>query len=329
MADTGIEASCFFLENRSSCAAATISPSRTRHAALSWYSAEIPRMCMRRSAGRGNFVLNGNKAFRARTVGLHARPEEVLAASDRDRAARRRHAVFGHPGVVGGPGHLQHSLSARGRTTDPAKSEVGLTPARRRLFLAITLLSPLIALAAIEGILRLAWPGGAIPLFGRAPMGAGQYLIANPRVATRWFITEASPPNPLPEPFAATKPPNGFRVFALGESTTAGFPYPRNVSFPRLLHDALRDVLPDDSVEVVNLGIPATNSYALRDIAGDVIAQKPDAIVLYAGHNEYYGALGVGSTERLGGGGFANALLALQRLRVVMALRNGVVALRR
>jgi len=181
----------------------------------------------------------------------------------------------------------------------------------------------------LEGILRLAWPGGAIPLFVRAPMGSGQYLMANPGVAKRWFITEASPPNPRLEPFAAAKPANGFRVFAMGESTTAGFPYPRNVEFSRLLRDALRDVLPDDSVEVINLGIPATNSFALLDQADEVIAQHPDAIVLYVGHNEFYGALGVGSTQRLGGGVLVRPILALQRLRTVMLLRTATVWLRK
>ena len=28
--------------------------------------------------------------------------------------------------------------------------------------------------------------------------------------------------------------------------------------------------------------------------------KKPDLIIIYAGHNEYYGALGVGSVETLG-----------------------------
>jgi tetratricopeptide (TPR) repeat protein len=31
-----------------------------------------------------------------------------------------------------------------------------------------------------------------------------------------------------------------------------------------------------------------------------VIAQQPDAVLIYAGHNEYYGALGVGSSSQLG-----------------------------
>ena len=32
----------------------------------------------------------------------------------------------------------------------------------------------------------------------------------------------------------------------------------------------------------------------------EVIEHNPDLLLIYAGHNEYYGALGVGSTESIG-----------------------------
>jgi lysophospholipase L1-like esterase len=126
------------------------------------------------------------------------------------------------------------------------------------------------------------------------------------------------------EPFAAHKPARGLRVFVLGESSTAGFPYPRNGTFSRVLGDMLRDVLPDDSVEVINLGIAATNTYALADIAHEVMAQSPDAVLIYAGHNEYYGALGAASTENIVGSSPAvkRAYLWMLRSRLVLALRG-------
>lgn len=156
-------------------------------------------------------------------------------------------------------------------------------------------------------------------------------LVSSPRVSRRWFTSESSPPVPPSDPFAATKPARAFRVFVLGESTTAGFPYPHNGTFSRVLRDALRDVLPSDSVEVVNLGISATNSYAMLDMMNEVLAQHPDAVMIYGGHNEYYGALGVSSTE----GGLSRApaivrlYLRLQRLRIVMALKRGLMAMAR
>ena len=196
---------------------------------------------------------------------------------------------------------------------------------RQRLFFAITVATPFVLLLLLEGALRLFWEGGRLPLFVRAPIASGEYLVANRDVGRRWFAAEQTPPAAMPEPFLQRKPANGYRVFVLGESSTAGFPYPRNVTFSRLLRDALRDGRPGDTVEVINLGIAATNSYAMLDLAGDVIAQRPDAVLIYAGHNEWYGALGVGSTETLSlPPSLVRFTLRLQRLRTVLALRQGI-----
>lgn len=195
---------------------------------------------------------------------------------------------------------------------------------KRWVFLGITLLTPLLLFGVAEVIARVVWPEGALPMFVESPIGNGRYLVANRGVARRWFARERVPPAPMPEPFAMQKPARGFRVFVLGESSTAGFPYPRNGTFSRVLRDMLRDVLPDDSVEVVNLGIAATNTYALADIAREVMAQSPDAVLIYAGHNEYYGALGAASTENVVGSSPAvkRAYLWTLRSRVVLALRR-------
>ncbi|GMV11436.1 MAG: hypothetical protein AMXMBFR55_31700 [Gemmatimonadota bacterium] len=191
------------------------------------------------------------------------------------------------------------------------------------MFLAITLLVPFILLGMAEGALRLFGPDTSFPLFVPAVVGDGRYLVANPQVGRRYFGPTANAPAPPAEFFASRKPANGFRLFVMGESTTAGFPYPRNGTFSRLLRDALRDVLPGDSVEVINLGIAATNSVAMRDLAGEVVAAHPDAVLVYAGHNEYYGVLGAASAR---GGALAPVLvrasLQLQRLRLGMAVRR-------
>ena len=44
----------------------------------------------------------------------------------------------------------------------------------------------------------------------------------------------------------------------------------------------------------------AINSYTLLDFMDEILEQSPDALLIYTGHNEYYGALGVGSEQSLG-----------------------------
>jgi hypothetical protein len=198
-----------------------------------------------------------------------------------------------------------------------------LSPRRRVAFLAITLLFPFVLLALLEGALRLTWDGGSIPLFVPAEQDSARLLVVNRDIARRYFHAESRPPTPPREPFAREKPAGALRIFAIGESSTAGFPYPRNVLFSRLVRDALRQALPGDSIEVVNLGLAATNSYALLDQIDEVLDQRPDAVLVYAGHNEYYGALGVGST--VGSGlppSLVRASLAVQRWRLGMAMRR-------
>jgi tetratricopeptide (TPR) repeat protein len=196
---------------------------------------------------------------------------------------------------------------------------------RHFIFIGVTFALPFLLLAAVEGGLRLVKPDGGLRLFVRAPRVNGDYLVANGSVGGRWFSGIENPPTPAHEIFAARKPARAFRVFVMGESAAAGFPYPRNAEFSRLLADMLRDVLPGDSVEVINLAIAATNSFAMLDMAEEVAAQRPDAVLIYAGHNEYYGVLGAASRVTGFGGVMAVRLyLKLLHLRTVLALRNGV-----
>ncbi len=217
---------------------------------------------------------------------------------------------------------------ARERANDEKSAPRPLTPRRRAAFYSVAILAPFFLLLLAEGVLRVACSSCGLPLFVTAPFGEGRYEIANRGVAARWFAGLESPPTPRPEPFARRKPANGYRVFVLGESSAAGFPYPPTGTFASLIRDALRDVLPRDTVEVINLGIAGVSSFALADVAGEVARRKPDAVLIYTGHNEYYGALGVGSRSQ--GVGLstrmARGYMLLLRSRLVLAMRNGIVA---
>ena len=208
-------------------------------------------------------------------------------------------------------------------STVPVAPRQPLTRGKAALFLAITLALPFILVAVLEAGLRIAHYGGDVAAFDTPEILHGEYKVPGVNVGRRYFPREKFPPSPPGDPFLVHKPAHSMRIFVLGESSAAGFPYPPTGTFARVLKDALTDVLPRDTVEVVNMGMAATNSYTIVDLAGEIIDQKPDAVIIYGGHNEYYGALGVGSTESLGSfPSFVRLYLRLQRLKTFLLLRN-------
>jgi tetratricopeptide (TPR) repeat protein len=94
-------------------------------------------------------------------------------------------------------------------------------------------------------------------------------------------------------------------------------------SFSRYIRKRLELTYPNNRIEVVNIGLTAVNSYTVRDFMPGVLEQKPDLILIYTGHNEYYGALGVGSLESLGSSRmFVNLILNLNKFKTTQLLRD-------
>lgn len=125
-------------------------------------------------------------------------------------------------------------------------------------------------------------------------------LFLNPDLPYKYFYNIQQAPSTLPDGFDNIKKENTFRVFVMGGSSAAGWPYVPNASFSRQLKRRLELLYPQSNIEVINLGISAINTYTIRDFMPEVLEQNPDLILIYAGHNEYYGALGVGSTVSFG-----------------------------
>jgi tetratricopeptide (TPR) repeat protein len=200
--------------------------------------------------------------------------------------------------------------------------EAPLTGRRRLVFTGVMLAIPLLFFAALEGGLRLFGYGADYPLF--VPVeGQPGWLVQSDQVARRYFSQQAEVPNSIGDYFRAEKPEGGLRIFVQGESSAAGFPFYHGAAFSRMLQQRLQASLQGREVEVVNTGMAAVSSYTLRDLADEIVAQRPDAVLVYTGHNEYYGALGVGSTESLGRSPWAvNAYLALRGLRTIQLLRG-------
>ena len=87
--------------------------------------------------------------------------------------------------------------------------------------------------------------------------------------------------------FLADKPENGFRFFVLGGSSAYGFPWGADQAFTRALGDALQASWPERKIEAVNAAAMSYGSHRLRILASELLQYEPDALVVYAGHNEF------------------------------------------
>lgn len=176
---------------------------------------------------------------------------------------------------------------------------------------AATLVGGVILLAGIEATLRLAgWEA-------RVPGARDPYLNVTPffRPAVRRDGVRVLRHLEGPVEFLADKPANGFRVFVLGESSVAGFPYAVQHAFPAFLQARLAAALPAHRVEVVNCGVTGIASWHVLRIAREIARYAPDVVVVYAGHNDWVLREPSGASAILG---------ALARLRFYqLAVRAG------
>ncbi|HUG40650.1 MAG TPA: tetratricopeptide repeat protein [Longimicrobiales bacterium] len=206
--------------------------------------------------------------------------------------------------------------------SSPARPRFSSLSRRQRALLVLVFLGiPVLLFALLEAGLRIGGYGSDYPLFVQFDQAPG-YLVANRNVAWRYFRHEAGIPTPAGDLFRATKPTDAYRVFVQGASTTAGFPYYHGGAFSRMLEQRLQETFPDREIEVINIALDATNSHTLLDMAPEILEQRPDAILIYAGHNEYYGVLGVASAESVSRSvTVVRAYLALRQLRTTQLLQ--------
>lgn len=200
---------------------------------------------------------------------------------------------------------------------------------RRKLLLTlITIALPFVILLVLELALRLFSYGYDYRLFTEDKQDK-DYLVMNQDASKKYFPDQGIATTGNKEPFKKVKDTNSLRIFVLGESTTIGYPYFHNGSFHRYLLYRLIHSMPEKNIEIINVSLTAVNSYTILDFAKQVVDQQPDAVLIYTGHNEYYGALGVGSTQQLGSNrGLIKTILYLRQFRLTQLLSNGYLHLR-
>ena len=178
-----------------------------------------------------------------------------------------------------------------------------LSPAKRGLFIAITISLPILLLAAAELTLRAFGWGGYPPWIreaGKLSSGASLCLV-EPAAAKPYFFANPTRPGYADQfNFVMPKPADTVRIFVIGESAAKGYPQPRNLALSSFLQAMLSDAWPEKTVEVINLGTTAVGSFPLVYQVRDALQFSPDLFIFYTGNNEFFGAYGTASINAAG-----------------------------
>ena len=198
------------------------------------------------------------------------------------------------------------------------------------IFWLILISIPILILTGLEFSLRLLNYGAEVNLTRQEEIGGVKYYVVNEKIARRYFTQDNGViPEAKNDLFRVEKTPNTFRIFCLGGSTTAGWPFLYNGTFPGILQNRLKNLFPEKTIEVVNWGISAVNSFSVLDMAPELLKLQPDLFLIYMGHNEFYGAFGVGSTQVGGKNRFLIKLnLKLRKFKLVQFVRNQIAKIR-
>jgi tetratricopeptide (TPR) repeat protein len=190
------------------------------------------------------------------------------------------------------------------------------------LFRVIAISLPILFFILFELFLSLAGYGYDLSLFKEYTKDS-RFLVLNDKIGLKYFSNEEDTRVGAHEIFLKEKTDNTYRIFILGASSSYGFPYNLTTTFNRSIKYQLMHLFPYINFEVINLSITAVNSYTLVDFAKKLEDYNPDMILVYAGHNEYYGALGVGSTSKVGQNRkFIQFVLKTRHLKLTQLFRN-------
>jgi tetratricopeptide (TPR) repeat protein len=157
----------------------------------------------------------------------------------------------------------------------------------------ISVLGPLVLLAGLEIVLRIAGYGYPAWFFLHARLNGQKIIYDNQRFGWRFFPA-LSARTPRPAVLPAIKPPQTCRIFVFGESAAFGDPSPA-FGLPRMLEVLLRNRFPRTHFEVVNAAMTAINSNVILPIARECAREQGDVWVVYMGNNEVVGPYGAGT----------------------------------
>lgn len=164
---------------------------------------------------------------------------------------------------------------------------------KKSLLLVFIVLFPALFIMLLEVLLRLSPWYNSYPLF--IPHSEQEtYLHVNPEIGKRYFSDHE--PHIAKNLFLKEKPESSLRLVVVGSESAAGFPFASSLSFPSQLARHFRLNFPQFHCEIISVALTGTNSFQYVDFMKEIRDIDPDLVLLYGGHNEFFGPYGVASS---------------------------------
>lgn len=145
----------------------------------------------------------------------------------------------------------------------------------------------------LEFLLRSFSFGINTDLFLEKEINGEKYYLLNTKFINKYFLGVSNRIKVEDKVlFRKDKDKKTVRGFLIGESTSEGFPYYSNNDFGKMAEKTLTEANFLNNLEIHNVSFAAMSSYYVYDVAKKILKYDPDFIVIYSGHNEYYGTLG-------------------------------------
>jgi tetratricopeptide (TPR) repeat protein len=184
-------------------------------------------------------------------------------------------------------------------------------------------------LLVLELLLRLVTPPVKNPIVREVSYDQINWYQVNRGYLKKFFPANSQLiPEFKPSLFRKEKLPNTYRVICLGGSSMFGTPYQMTATISGILRRQLRQLYPQLDIEVINFGASAINSQVIKQFVPELIQFKPDLVLIYMGHNEFYGPDGAGATwleKRVSL--VLNLKYGLRELRMYQLLRDWLVSI--
>jgi len=168
---------------------------------------------------------------------------------------------------------------------------------KKLLFNSALLIIPFFILTLLEVSLRILVRDEQPPIVTEVFYDNIEWYQINRNYLKRYFPLNATMiPEFKSSLFKKHKNDQLFRIICLGGSTMFGTPYQMTSNIPGILRKQLRHLFPEKEIEVINFAASAINSQVISRFSEELLQFKPDLIIIYMGHNEYYGPDGVGAS---------------------------------